>query len=61
MSGVTLLLARIVGHWAAVVPLGLGAIGAGFHFWWCRKNGIDPITAMPRRRYYELRGWRWPE
>ena len=23
--------------------------------------GIDPLRATPRRKYYELRGWTWPE
>ena len=30
-----------------------------FHFVWCRRHGIDPLRATPRRRYYELRGWTW--
>ena len=50
-----------VGHFALLVPFGLGALGASFHFWWCRKHDIHPIHATPRRRYYELRGWSWPE
>ena len=59
--GLTLGLYRLVGHWALVVPA-LGAIaGTTFHFIWCRRNGIAPLTAMPRRRYYELRGWTWRE
>lgn len=50
-----------VGHWALAFPLVTGAAGAIFHFTWCRKHGIDPIHATPRRRYYELRHWEWPE
>jgi hypothetical protein len=38
-----------------------GLAGTTFHFIWCAKNGINPITAEPRRRYYELRGWVWRE
>jgi len=57
----TIALQRVAGHWALVVPLGIGALGAGVHFWWCRANGIDPIRALPRRKYYQLRGWSWPE
>src|SRR5262245_5664589 len=60
MAALTLGLYRLVGHWALLVPLGLGAAGTTFHFIWCRRNGIDPIRATPARRYYELRGWRWP-
>ncbi len=52
---------RVVGHWALVVPLGLGALGLSLHFWWCRRHGIHPLQATPRRRYYELRGWSWPD
>jgi hypothetical protein len=55
----TLLLYRFAGHWALALPLGAGALGAAFHVAWCRRNGIDPLEATPRRRYYELRGWRW--
>lgn len=57
----TLALSRGVGHAALALPLGLGAAGLAFHLWWCRRNGIHPLRATPRRRYYELRGWPWPE
>jgi hypothetical protein len=50
-----------IGHWALALPLTAGAVGASFHVWWCRRNGIDPLRAVPRRRYYELRGWQWRE
>lgn len=50
-----------VGHWAIAIVVGLGALGATLHFIWCARTGIDPISAAPRRRYYELRGWPWPE
>lgn len=39
----------------------LAAMGLTFHFWWCRKHGIDPIRATPRKKYYQLRGWHWKE
>lgn len=58
---VTVLVYGWAGHWAllaAVVPA-LG--GAVVHFSWCRRHGIHPTRATPRRRYYELRGWSWPE
>lgn len=61
LSGATLGLRALVGHWALLLPL-FGAIaGLGFHLWWCARHGIDPISATPRRRYYELRGWTWSE
>ncbi len=40
--------------------LGLPGVGLAFHLWWCRKHGIDPLTAEPKERYYELRGWGRP-
>lgn len=60
MAGLTLGLSKLVGHWALLVPLAMGAAGTTFHFIWCKRNGIDPIRATPARRYYELRGWTWP-
>lgn len=61
VAGATLALFRVVGHWAVLFPIGAAVLGTSFHFWWCRKNGIDPLRATPRKRYYELRGWAWPE
>jgi hypothetical protein len=60
MVALTLGVFQLAGHWALLVPVCMGTAGAIFHFVWCRKNGIDPIRATPARRYYELRGWRWP-
>lgn len=52
---------QLVGHWALIIPLlGVG-LGMMVHFSWSAKNKIHPIHATPRRRYYELRGWQWPE
>ena len=53
----TLILYRLIGHWAAVVPIGLGCLGLVVHFVWCSENGIHPIRATPRRYYYQLRDW----
>lgn len=39
--------------WIAGVPL----LGAIFHVFWCARHRINPLTAEPRGRYYELRGW----
>ena len=49
------------GHWAVLVPVVAALAGAAVHFSWCRKSGIHPLHATPRRKYYELRGWRWRE
>jgi len=61
LTAVTLALYRMAGHWALLVPLGAGLAGISVHIWWCRRHGIDPLRATPRRRYYELRGWTWVE
>lgn len=56
--GVTALLGRTVGRpWTFAWIGGLPLVGASFHLWWCRKHGIDPLTAEPRERYRQLRGW----
>jgi hypothetical protein len=61
VTALTLGLYGVVGHWALAVPLGLGAVGLTLHFWWCRRQGIHPLQATPRRKYYELWGWSWPD
>jgi len=52
---------RALGHLVLAVPLVLGALGVAVHFSWCAKHGIHPLKATPRKRYYELRGWDWPD
>ena len=51
----------VVGHLAILLPVVAGGAGSIVHFAWCRKHGIHPICATPRRKYYELRHWEWPE
>lgn len=43
--------------WTFVWIGGLPLIGTTFHIIWCARNGINPLTAEPRDRYLELRGW----
>lgn len=52
---------RSFGHWALAVILVPAAGGAVVHAVWCRRHGIDPWRATPRRKYYRLRGWSWVE
>jgi hypothetical protein len=59
--GLTLILTRVFGHRALLLPVLGGVAGVAAHFVWCRRHGIDPLRATPRRKYYELRGWTWPE
>ncbi len=61
VAALTLGLYSQVGHWALLLPLAAAIAGLTFHFVWCRKHGIDPRRATPRRRYWELRGWEWTE
>lgn len=49
-----------IGHWSLALLAGFAGLGALAHVWWCSKQGINPLTAHPRRKYYELRRWRWP-
>jgi hypothetical protein len=59
--GMTGALSRWPGrHWTFVWIFGLPGLGLLFHVWWCRKHDIDPLTAEPKDRYYELRGWEGP-
>jgi len=57
----TLGLRAVAGHWALLVPVLGGIAGVTGHTLWCRRHGIDPLRATPRRKYYELRGWTWVE
>ncbi|MFQ5526461.1 MAG: hypothetical protein ACE5GX_09400 [Thermoanaerobaculia bacterium] len=61
VAAVTIGLYFFVGHWALTFTVGAGILGCTFHFVWCRKNGIHPLRATPRAKYYELRGWDLPE
>ncbi len=60
-AGVTIGAYQFVGRWALAVLAAFAILGWSVHFIWCARNRIHPLTAEPRRRYYELRGWRWPE
>jgi|SRR5215831_11739441 len=60
-DGVTIGLYFLVGHYSLLFPALILIPGTFAHIRWCRKNGIDPIKATPRKKYYELRGWKWEE
>ena len=59
--GGTIGLHFVVGLWALVFPLGLAGLGLVIHLRVCHREGFHPIYATPRRKYYEFRGWKWPE
>lgn len=56
--GLTALISATVGRpWSLVWVFGMMGIGLTFHFWWTLTHGIHPLTAEPKAKYYELRGW----
>ena len=57
----TLGLYFLIGHWSLLLPLTAAVLGSSFHFAYCQRQQIHPLYATPRRRYYELRGWKWQE
>ena len=59
--GLTLGLYLVAGHWSLLFPAAAGSMGVAFHTVWCRRHSIHPLHATPRRQYYDLRGWKWPE
>jgi hypothetical protein len=60
--GLTAVLSATLGRAAVYVMLAVffGAFVV-IHGWWLPKQGVNGLTGEPRRRYYELRGWHWPE
>jgi hypothetical protein len=61
IAKITLGLYYYIGHWSALFPVLVLIPGTIYHFRWCKKNGIDPLKATPRKKYYELRKWKWEE
>lgn len=61
MDGLTISLFFFVCHWALVFPLFMVVTGTIVHLRFCRKHHIDPLKATPRKKYYQLRGWKWQE
>ncbi len=59
--GITICIYYWVEHWAAIIPVLATIPGSIYHVIWCKKNGIDPLKATPRKKYYQLRGWKWEE
>lgn len=48
------------GHPAAFgLIIFFGLVGLSVHFIWCNRNGIHPLKATPKKKYYELRNWKW--
>lgn len=61
IDGITIGLYFVIGHWAIIFPF-VGILpGTIYHFIWCKKNGIAPLKTTPKKKYHELRGWKWVE
>ena len=58
IDSIIITLYYIFGHWALLFLLLLLIPGTTYHFIWCKKNGIHPINATPRKKLYQLRGWK---
>lgn len=57
----TAALSHFFGRAAALAGIfGLLMVGMTFHVVWTVRHGIHPLTAEPRKKYYQLRGWEWP-
>ena len=54
LLGGTAGLSALAGHWSLLLLIATMLVGGSYHTWWCRKNGIDPVTAAPRPRFEEL-------
>jgi hypothetical protein len=61
MDATTIGLYYWIGHWSLLLPAIILIAGITYHFIWCKKNGIDPLKATPKRKYYQLRGWKLEE
>jgi hypothetical protein len=61
IDGIALTLYHFFDHWAMLFILLSLVPGTIYHFMWCKRYGINPLKATPRKRYYELRGWKWQE
>ncbi len=61
LRGICVLGTSFFGIFEMVLPIALGLGGMIFHLVWCRRHGIHPLEATPRRRYYALRRWDWVE
>jgi hypothetical protein len=55
--GLVVILTVAVGRPWSLVWTVSPVLGLIVHFVWCFRNGIHPLTAEPRDRYYAARGW----
>ena len=61
IDSITVGLYYLIGHWSILFPIIAIIPGTAYHFYWCKKNDIDPFKATPKKKYYQLRNWKWEE
>lgn len=58
MIGGTAIFYQVIGGIGALAfAMFMMGMGLVVHITWCRRHDIHPLTAEPKARYYELRGW----
>lgn len=62
LYAVTLVTYIFLSFWPALgLALVIIVVRLGLHIRMCRVHGFHPLTATPRRKYYQFKNWRWPE
>ena len=50
------------GHRGVLIAFGIAMLPLIYvHGIWLPRHGVNGWTGEPRKRYYELRGWEWPD
>lgn len=57
IDAITVGLYFLIGHYSMLFPFLIAVIGMIAHVSICKKEGIDPVKATPRKKYYKLREW----
>ena len=58
---VTAIVSKVFGRtWALLWIFSAGLWGFSVHTRWCKRHGVGVLSAEPRKKYYQLRGWKWP-
>ena len=58
----TVLITATIGRlWFYVMLACFTVVVLIIHGWWLPKQGINGLTAEPKEKYYELRGWKLPQ
>jgi Mn2+/Fe2+ NRAMP family transporter len=58
-TGVIVLISATAGRaWSIGFVAALLSLVAVVHAWWLPRQGIHPLTAEPKDKYYALRAWK---